>query len=332
MAELRLEQKLALKQILTPQLIQTLNLLLLPRLELEEAIKLEIEENPFLEVKEEEVQEKPDNVETTLADWRRFFDGMRLFPSVRDEIDKSELEEEEREPIIPEVKSLFEYLAEQIELVFDSEREKTIALEIIGNLDERGFLSIDTSEIAESLAKKGVEPPVTNEELELCRKHVMKLDPPGLGAKDIRESFLAQLEAKELSDTLAYEIVRDHFDLLINKNFSALKKKLDITDDELFIAISDLRGLSFSPALDYGKPELSIVPDISFEKLDGEWVVIYNKSNIPPLNINKSYLELLRKEKELDERARVFLRDKLERAKAWVKALIQREETILRLG
>lgn len=332
MAELRLEQRLALKQILTPQLIQSLNLLILPRLELEQALKQEIEENPFLEAKEEGPSTN-DKDEETLAEWQRFFDGLRLFPSVSEEIDESELETSvNREALVPETETLFEHLRDQIELVFSTEREKSIALEIIGNLDERGFLNLELSEIRDALIKAGLTPPPTEDEIEYCRKKVMELDPAGVGARDLRESFLAQLKAKELGDTLAYEIVKDHFDLLLNGNFKKIKQELNITDEDLFIALTDIRGLRFSPAADYGIFQPPIVPEISFEKIDGEWVVIYNRSAIPRLNINKAYLDLLRNRKTLDDKTRSFLRDKFERAKAWMKALVQREETIVKLG
>jgi len=335
MAELRLEQKLALKQILTPQLIQSLRLLLIPRLELEQALRQELDENPFLEVKEEEEQRlqelsESESVETTLGDWKKFFEAMKAFPYAREEPDKSELEEEEEhEPVIPSEKNLYDYLKEQVEVNCSSGREKLIGLEIIGNLDQRGFLTLSNEDISKALATSGLEPPVTVEEIEECRRKIMHFDPPGIAARDLRESFLAQLEAQGLEDTLAYEIVKDHFKELTQKNINQLASILGVKDEELLIAIKDLSNLSFSPAFGYNEPSVMVVPDITFEKIDNEWQVVYNKSNIPNLTISKEYLKLLNKHEQLDDKTREFLKNKLESAKAWITGLIQREKTIL---
>ncbi len=346
--ELRLEHKLLLKQILTPQLIQSLELLQLPRLELEDALKLELDENPFLKVEQENPQADVDGTDTSAVDidgadrgttkegmnlqeWNEYLlDGFRHYPSVRERIDRSALEELDLEPTVVATKSLFDFLKEQLQYVSRDEREFHIGLEIIGNVDFRGFLHLSAEQIARYLKEDGLEPEATVEEIEAVRKKIMGLSPPGIASRDIREAFLAQLKDRDLADTLAYEIVEKHFDKLKKLPRPRLAEELGVSQKDLEIALSDLRKLSFSPANSYGPSPQHIIPDVIIDKIEGEWRVIYNRGNLPILRVDKSYLELISNSEKLDKKSRAFLREKLERAKAWVDSLEQRRRTIVR--
>ncbi len=332
--ELRLEHKLLLKQVLTPQLIQSLELLQLPRLELEDALKLELDENPFLK-EEQGTSEREDTEQEAkmdLKDWQNYLtDGFRHYPSVREKMDKSALEDRELEPTLVAHKSLFDLLREQLRLVAKDDREFQIGLEIIGNIDARGFLHLSAEQLLSLLEKDGIEPKPTAEEIEEVRRKIMRFSPPGIGSRDIREAFLVQLEEKDLEDTLAYEIVDKHFDKLLKLSRSQLAESLGVSDQDLEIALEDLKDLSFSPASGYEQdiPFHEITPEVIIEKVEGEWRIIYNHGELPSLRVDKSYLEMISRNETLDKKSKKFLREKLERAKAWIDSLQQRRRTII---
>ncbi len=330
MVELRLIQRPELRQILTPKLIQTLKLLLLPKVELEAQLQQELMENPMLEVTSREQEQNPAEVEEGIREWRKLLDGLRL-TSVQ--LEEREPDAEHPDPLTftRYEKTLYESLSEQLAVAAPNERIKAIGDFIIGSLDDRGFLPLSVEEIARELARLGeIDPPPSPEEVEKALRVVQSLSPPGIAARDIRESFLIQLRDLGLEDSLAYIIVRDHFSNLLRKNVIQLADSLGVSEEEVEHALEVLSHLTLFPAEGRGVTATAVEPDlIVYKDESGRWQIIYNDENIPELTINKHYLKLLRSSEDLNPEAKKFLLQKLESARWWIDALRQRRETLV---
>lgn len=337
MPEYRLEQKPAteLKQKLSPRLIQSVKIMQLTKLELKNQLQQELEENPMLELNQEESEDEEqldelelEEQETSLEEWERFYDGMRRMNVQRrsdDQEDKSPIE-----PIVQSSKTFWESLHEQLAQENLGRRGKAICEYIIGDLDERGFLSISAQEIADKVNKeKEFIPEVTDEEVEKFRKVVQSFEPPGIGAKNLRESFLAQLEALNQEDSLAYKLVEEHFEDLKKKNSVKLAEIMDVPLEEIEEAKSVLASLSFSPAREEESLDSYIDPDLILKKNNGEWKIIYNYNDLPNLSISKNYYNLLKDKDELNDDTKDFLKKKLSSAKWWISSLNERRENLL---
>jgi len=328
MEKLSLRQVLQLRQILTPKLIQTLKLLMLPKLDLIQKLNEELQENPLLEVVDPPiVDDKPNpKIDEQLDQWRKFLDGLSLagaqlgFDEQDDTTDPLAIAKYE--------KSTYEDLMEQLMLAATDEKTKIIGEFIIGNLDERGFLPLTIEEIKNELKKQGYE--FTDDDVRQALKVVQSLSPPGIAARDLRECLLIQLKDLGLEDSVAFKLVRDHFDELKTKPLSHLAKSLGVDEEEIAAAKEILSHLSFSPAGGRETKVVHIEPDLIVAKDDrGEWQIIYNDQGIPELTINSRYKELLNKSSELSDEAKEFLLKKLESARWWIDALRQRRNTLI---
>jgi len=329
MVDLRLVQKLELRQVLTPKLIETLKLLILPKLELVERLDQELMENPMLEVEEDDPQISG-NTDENIAEWRKFLDGIRLTSTQLGERDPNI---ENADPLVFTTyeKTVYESLSDQLAVAVESDRARRIGDFIIGNLDDRGFLAMSVEEIAGELTGKGeLEPPASIEEIKKVLKTVQSLSPPGIAARDIRECLMLQLEDLALENTLAYEIVNKHYAELLNRNVPQLVEILDATEQEVEHAKEILSHLTLYPAEGRGTLAISIEPDlVIFRDKNGDWTVAYNNENIPELRINKRYQQLLKKADNFNEKTKAFLLKKLESAKWWIDALNQRRKTLI---
>jgi len=334
--DLRLQHKLALKQILTPQVIQTMELIQLPILELSNKLKQELVENPMLEIKKEKQEEikteslDHDNSSTSdLIAYKKLFDGLQNMDSessgaiIEDEEDFSPIER------VPFRSSLFDYLIDQLHLNDNSERINDLAEFIIGNLDDHGMLNVSLEELLEDAERLDIVEKPTLKELNEALEEVQQLDPPGIGARDLRESYLLQMGASEDFDSLAYIIVRDYFDILGKKNLPEMEKILGESSERIKEALHKIYLLQTKPIAEATKYEIAVEPDIEIKKIDGRWQVIYNSFDIPELSISKYYMNLLRKTHELKDDIKIFLKKKLDSAKWWIDALHMRRENMI---
>ncbi|RKZ24997.1 RNA polymerase sigma-54 factor [bacterium] len=328
MANLKLEQKLELRQILTPKLIETLKLLILPKLELQSKLEQELMENPMLDATPNEPASDNSEVDSEIVLWKKFIDGMRLASR------NLGMKDNDAEVIDPTTfakyeKTLYEDLHEQLLASAHDDREFRIGEFIIGNLDDRGLLPLAIQEIKDSLSDK-LEPPPSDYEVEKALKTVQSLSPPGIAARDIRECMLIQMKDLGLTDTLAYRIVEQHYDDLLRKNVPQLAKILGVEDSEVESAMEILSHLSFYPAEGRETNTSTIEPDLFvFKDNDGEWHIVYNEENLPSLSINKHYQNLLKKAEDLNEDAKKYLLQKLESARWWIDALNHRRKTLI---
>lgn len=321
MAELR--QSLEQRQKLSPQQILQTVLLQLNTLDLEERILEELESNPVLEMSEPEDSE-PESDDQMESDQEVGWDDLVNSPDdywIRTRHDKGQ---ERKEIPLPYHPDPIDRLLDQIRLLDIPEELRTIADEIAWNIDERGYLATDVEMIADRLE-------TTGEKVELVLKIVQKLDPPGLGARSLRECLGVQLELGSQND-LALNIVENYFDDFANRRYEKLRQKLACSKEELNHAIEVISHLNPKPG--EGSPTSGadyIIPDLIVEDVDGELVVSVNDSNVPELRLSPVYLNLLEARDGVGPEIRKFLRQKVGAARWFIQAVHQRQLTMLKV-
>ena len=339
----KISQKLELGQKLTPQQVLQANILQLNTTLLEQRILQELEENPALEMAEleekplekndendendeiqdeqeidadEPIRELDEKTDETDFEWEELMGDP-------DEFDYSSLDKPEKQehfdiPIKSE-KSLSEKLGEQINDLNLSDFQLKIADEIIGNIDDAGYLTIETVLVADRMS-------VSESEILEVLTTIMSLDPPGIGARNLRECLLAQVQ--DISDTLTYEVLDKHFDDFANRRYQKIIDNLDCTEEELKTVMEDVAQLNPNPgdSLNETVKEF-ILPDITcfFEK--NEWVISINDSTLPEIRINDNYIDILEDYKDRSE-VRQFVKGKLDSAKWFIDAINQRRDTM----
>jgi len=345
--EQRLELRLSQKLILTPQLQQSIKLLQLPLLELSQDINQELMNNPLLEeslerepdektetaemrLEEEPIQEPPDDSETPLEKIFGFTTDSYFEERESDGRDLGYFQEstEDIQTFFERNKKkidLYEHLLWQLRLSHISEAVGKPAEVIINNLNEDGYLQASLEEIAETVGTdiKTVEEALT---------FVQKLDPPGVGARNLQECLLLQLEPLNLKGTLVENILVDGFHELEGKKYKQLALKFKTTLDDIFAAVKIIEGLEPRPGRNYSSDEpINIIPDVYVEEIDGVFVITLNDEGIPKLRLSNYYRKLLANKKSLGLEEKQFLEEKL-RAAIWLlKSLDQRNKTIYRV-
>lgn len=326
--ELKLETKL--KQILAPQLIQSLRLLQMPILRLEQVIRQELSTNPLLEEMEpgeetasvaEDQEETPLDPQLDKINWDDYLGDENDIP-FREEKDNGE-KRWERTPVLE--KTLYDHLIEQLHFSRLDEEDARIGEYIIGNINENGYLVCSPEEVASALD-------VSIEKVSKVLSLIQTFDPPGVGAKDLRESLLIQLRQKKFEDTLAYRIVRDHINELEKKSLSQLSRILGTSFEEVQKAMDFIRTLNPQPAMGrFSRPATPVVPDLIVEKIGDEFVVYHNDKNIPRLRINPTYRNLLKKDKSNSSETKKYIKDKLDQAKWLLNSINQRRSTMIKV-
>ena len=337
---LGMRQELRLQQRLAPQLIQSLHLLQLPALDLEQVVRQELETNPLLEEMQEQESEQEqersqDEPEAEspqsehdaevigdldAEDWSEFLNDSYDTRGVRQERDDS-AEVYERIPVYHE--TLGDDLQDQLRLIVETPQEMEIGEYIIGNLDDDGFLTVDIGEMADVL---GVEPDL----IERVLMKVQTLDPPGIGARDLRESLMIQLREKGMDDTPAFDILEVCFEEFMHRRTKEIMRKLRLSPEDVSEASEIIAKLSPKPAaLTHGASERTIIPDLIVERVDDDYVVMLNDRSIPHLRVNPNYRSLLSRSGSED--AKQYVVDRLNSAKWLIKSIEQRRGTMLKV-
>ena len=339
-----METRLSLRQsqrvVMTPLLQQAIQLLQLSTIELQEVVQRELLENPLLE-ETPETPETPDGTpaenagpppepprpETTVADDRRAdelpFDITAVMfddspePSLVAQEDREELPFEN---LARTTVSLTEHLEEQLRFAIEDPRHRRIGEEIIGNLDEDGYLRANVEEIA---ARCEVEKADVEQVLAL----VQSFDPLGVAARSLSECLLLQLRADPTPDPLSIEIVEEHFDALSKRRYADIARALKRPLDRVMEAIEEIMALEPKPGRRFGGSDSRyIVPDVVVQKVGGEYSVILNEEGIPRLRVNALYRSLLRGSG--DDDARQYVVQKLRSAEWLIKSVDQRQRTL----
>ncbi|WP_297212232.1 MULTISPECIES: RNA polymerase factor sigma-54 [Thermodesulfovibrio] len=330
-ADLRLTQKLAL----TPQLQLQLKLLQLPQLELSQYIQLELMENPLLEVEEEISIEQDRDVSNEIEETEDSTIIDRLSKVIIDDY-FSERADDGRDlgyfnPGVEDKPSfelfystkadLTEHLLWQLRLSKAPDDLRAVAEIVIGNIDEDGYLKASEQEIA-SLAE------VDTEKVKRAIELVQEFDPPGVGARDIKECLLLQLKNLGLANTVVQKIIEEHLEDIQKKKYDRIAKKINVPVEEIIESVRIIEKLEPRPGRNFSKTLISIpVPDVYVQKVEGDYQIILNDEGIPKLRLSKLYNELIN-EKYLQGEEKKYLREKLKSAVELLRSIEQRNKTI----
>ncbi len=345
----RLQQKLLQK--LSPQQIQTIKLLEIPTIELEQRIKKEIEENPVLEIgaeetednsnKDEEIAENEignDQDEFSLNDYLNDED----IPTYK--LNSGNYSKEEIKTEIPFSvgDTFYDHLEAQLGLRRLTEKQQILGKHILGNIDEDGYLRRKPENIVDDLAFS-MNISTTEDEILDVLYIIQDFDPPGIGALDLQECLLLQIERKDDDDAvvkLAREILKNYFNEFTKKHYEKIITRLNITEKELKEAIEEILKLNPKPGSSYSDPlnktVQHIVPDFIVETRAGDLELTLNSRNVPDLHVSRRYADMLESYKQnkeghtrVQKEAVSFVRQKLDSAKWFIDAIKQRHNTLL---
>jgi RNA polymerase sigma-54 factor len=340
MAELSQSQILKLQQTLSPQQIQMIKLLELPMMQLEQRIKQEIEENPVLEEdaqKESEEGEEPKEI--SVDEYLREDDT----PSYKTKANNYSKDDKQLVPTISGGRSLHEYLIEQLGYKNLDEREMTLAKFLIGSIDEDGYLRRDLSAVADDIAfMLGID--TDEDELEDLLYVIHELEPAGIGARDLQECLVLQLESlsgESRERQLAMRILTHYFEEFTKKHYEKLMARLGVDEDEFRDILDEIMKLSPKPGNLYNEGGSNtipyVTPDFLLDYHDGEFTLKLNSYNVPEVKVNKRYVEMIRQlagagksNNPRDKETLQFVKSKLDSAKWFITAIQQRHDTLMR--
>jgi RNA polymerase sigma-54 factor len=330
---------------INPRLYQAMDLLYMPLLDLQQHIKQEMLNNPFLDLEEplvdpEDLQADDKDDQEEEIDWEEILlDGFDAGGR------KQEYEQKEYyEPVRVESRDLADHLLDQLKLMRLSAREVLLGEEIVGNIDDDGYLACSLEELVQVLNNwmddhgddwiqegESREPFVEAEAEEMLEK-IQRFDPPGVGARNLRESIMLQLRDLDLADSLTYQIVDEFFDELINHRWSEISKELSISPKEVQSAADEIAKLDPKPGLKYAAPpDNYITPDLIVDKIDGQYHVFLNDTSLPRLKLSKTYREIARDKSKFKGENKEFISNKLNSANWMIQAIEQRRQTMLKV-
>ena len=351
-----LKQNLQIKlgQKLAPQQIQLMKLIQLHTLEFQEELERELEENPALEVVKEDSGDEDDfssldsdyesegseSIDTDFDVDEYLYDDEPSYKTASSNFSADD-EDFDNESLLTEGQSLYDYLMEQIHLSSIDDEDLKIAEYIIGNLDNDGYLRREIKAIVDDLAfSQGIY--TTQEKVkEILENYVQKLDPAGVGARNLQECLLLQIEKKVSRDKaviLAGNILRHQFDALTNKHYGKIINKYDIEEKDLKEALEVISKLSPKVGGNFDTQTITInqeiIPDFVIQIKDGQVIPLLNSRNAPTLRISEEYKEILStyshdKNSAEHKQAALFIKQKLDAAKWYIDAINQRQNTLM---
>ena len=362
---LNLHQKQSLQQKLSPQQIQYIKLLQLPTLALEQRIKSELESNPLLEEgneEEEEIKEteqperesedqaaEAEKEELTKSDddydWEEFVNSSEDLYGYKARVDHSD-DEDDRELPMPARISMAEHLTDQLSFLSLSETDRLIADQIIGSIDEDGYLRRPLESIIDDIMfNHGIM--LDDDDVVRVLKGIQQLDPVGIASRDLRECLLVQLYSmpEDIPGLeVATSMLERAYKAFTMKHFDAIMKKLDASSTELKQAFDLVQRLNpkpgegeFTAAQNYITPDFTVIYD------DGDFYISLNNGNTPQLRISRQYRQMLNKmtadrkrasstqNQSFDTETRQFLRGKLESARWFINSINQRRQTMMKV-
>lgn len=319
------------KLLMTPELRQAIAMLQMSTLELGEYMQKELEENPFLEEKEPEesfeqentVDESANNeaIDSKTEDWLEYFHDRDIGMTVTDNEEKS------FDNFLSKRPSLYEHLQFQLRMVAKDDEQIAIGNYLIGNIDANGYLSMDVEEVA---ATTGAE----QDQVQAVLNMIQSFHPHGVGARDLGECLLIQLEHYGKEDPIATAIVEEHLNDLARGRMNKIAQELGISVLQVQEVCDFIRTLDPKPGRQYsnGDDVKYIIADIIVEKVDGEYVVIINDSGYPRLIINRMYESMMRRPDAFTPETRKYLEGKMGSAVWLIKSIEQRRMTLYKVA
>jgi RNA polymerase sigma-54 factor len=331
-------QQLLQQQKLSPQQIQMIKLLELPATLLEQRIKQEIEQNIVLEeAHSENEDEEPKQI--SMDEYLQQDDT----PAYKTRLNHYSKDDRPRNFQISGGRSLQEHLMQQLGFRTLNDTERKVAEFIIGSIDNDGYLRRDLQSVSDDIAfTLGIE--VEVDELERLLSIIQHLEPTGVGARDLRESLLLQLNSQNLdteAKRLANKILADHFDEFVKKHYERMIARLGVSEELFRSAVQEIQHLSPKPGNLFSEDSDGapyIIPDFILEYHDGRFDLQLNSYNIPELKINRHYMDVIRQThgksdermSEQEKEAVQFVKSKIDAAKWFMSAIKQRHDTLMR--
>jgi len=334
MSDVYLHQSLSQQQTLAPQMRKSLEILQASTLELSQLVRQALETNPVLEditemASLDEEAPDPDEADSlsylndTDDDWRdrSIIEGKSSPWTAEDEERRQRLYDS---IVAPE--TLQQHMQHQLDLSMIDPEVREAAQAILGNLDERGFLDLPAKDL-------GTRMGIPQKYIAQALKLIQSFDPAGIGAANIQESLLLQLERRSGTDTIEYKIVRDHLEDLARKRHPIIARALGTSVERIAEAAEKIGRLTPNPGGDFdptGNPY--ILPDVVIEKDDeGHWYARLTGEHLPSLRINDFYKDMIGKN-GTDSKARQFLRDQIRDGRSLIRSISLRQETILAIA
>ena len=333
---------------MTPQLQQAIKLLQLSRMELMDVVREELEENPVLEEGQETPEDKAQSEEELAAentdeaapealkeiegdgdgmadiDWKTYLESYSLGGTTADSYEDDE-DRPSYENLLTKKPSLTDHLMWQLGLSRLENREREVAAEIIGNVDDDGYLQVSIEELS---AQIGCDP----QQAEKVLSAVQDFDPPGVASRNLQECLLKQVEQLGMTEDAVGIILRDHINDLENRRYQVIARCLQIPLDDVFSAAKFISSLDPRPGSQFGQEDVHyIIPDIFVYKISDEYIVVLNDEGLPNLRINSFYRNALSGAEQLDEKAGEYIQEKLRGALWLIKSIHQRQRTIYRV-
>ena len=330
MAGLSQTQSLSQQQVLAPQLQQSLQILQAPMLELRNLIQQEIESNPTIEIEttepsvedkqreQDEFQEEFDRLAKLDEEWRDYMAQSASYSG------RSAEDEERRQFFFDSLvkeETLQQHLLEQVQSSELDEADRKVAELIIGNIDDHGFLQTKPEDIANNTGM---------DEVEITRvlEMVQTFHPVGVGSRDLRECLLIQLKRLGKEQSLEFRIVDRFIDDLGKRRFPEIARRLGTTAEQVQRAANFIGTLDPKPGQIFtADPNNYVLPDVTVEKIGGEWMISLNGDQIPHLRISNTYKDLMSSERNGAD-VREYIRDKIRSGKFLIKSIHQRQQTI----
>lgn len=342
--------KVANSLSLTPQLQQAIRLLQLSSLELEQEIQIQLDSNPLLEKIEEEslteslstLESKDSDDLTTELNANHLPDDLPVDTEWDDIYTHQSTalatpEFEEREDNRQVQLSLKEHILEQVNLLHFSKIDQLIAYCIVDALDDKGFLDAELEEIIlasqQLLNEMDIEEDIEEDEVLVVLKHIQRLDPLGIGSRNLAECLKIQLEflSKDVEYLNEAKSLLQYYELLIANDLNKLLKQTGLTKDQLKFAINLLKTLKPYPGMDFDKEESDYqIPDVVVSKKDLHWQVQLNPDVLPKLRINSFYSSMIRRADQSEDN--LYLRNQMLEAKNFIKSIDERHKTLLKVA
>jgi RNA polymerase sigma-54 factor len=329
-------QNLSLQQVLAPQLQQSLLILQAPLLELRNLVQQEMETNPVLEelageigpderetpeapaVVDEKFKEEFDQLAKLDDEWRDYMAQSGSYTG------RSQEEEDKRQFFFDSIvtqETLQQHLIGQLnQTALNADDRKTAEL-IIGNIDDNGFLQTTPEEMAMNTG-------IAQDDFENMLTLVQSFYPPGVGARDLRECLLIQLKREGRQNSLEYKIIADHMQDLGKRRFPEIARRMGISVEQVQKSANNIAQLDPRPgAIFADSPQNYVLPDVTVEKIDGQYQIILNGEQIPHLRISNTYKDIMSQDGNGSE-VKDYIRDKIRSGKFLIKSIHQRQQTI----
>ena len=330
-------QNLSLQQVLAPQLQQSLLILQAPLLELRNLVQQEMETNPVLEelATEPDADTPEDSKTETAANDKEFKEEFDQLAKLDDEwrdymaqsssySGRSQDEEEKRQFFFDSIatqETLQQHLMGQLNQTALNADDRKTAEVIIGNIDDSGFLQSNPEDMSMNTG-------IAKEEFENMLTLVQSFYPPGVGAQDLRECLLIQLKREGRQNSLEYKIISDHMQDLGKRRFPEIARRMGLSVEQVQKCANSIAQLDPRPGQIFAEsPQNYVLPDVTVEKIDGEYQIILNGEQIPHLRISNTYKDIMSQDGNGSE-VKDYIRDKIRSGKFLIKSIHQRQQTI----